>query len=160
MKLSIFTTKDKQNFQRVEIDVNEFHERLLTVRGKKGNAKMNLVSESNLSLYDLKIGDLLHVFIFKDEMGTFYEMPYVKDSFMDLKIPLEMEKQVDVIRESFKLKQERISQLIDHMIEHGSQKSSEKYKLLSDAFLLVLQDPTYFQELQAIVGNEGEYRES
>jgi hypothetical protein len=156
MKVSIFTTEDKQNFQRIEIDVIEFQEYHLIIRGKKGNIKVKFMRESNLSLFDLKIGDLLHVFIFKDDMGTLHEMPYVKDySFIDLQIPLEMEKQVNLIRESFKLKQERISQLIDHMIEHGSQKSSEKYKLLSDAFLLTLQDPSYFQELQAIVGKHG-----
>ena len=156
MKVSIFATEDKQKFQRIEVNVLEFHEQSLLVRGKKEDIKMKLMSESNRSFHDLKIGDLLHVFVFKDDMGTLHEMPYIKDfSFMDLQVPLEMEKQVDLIRESFKVKQERISQLIDHMIENGSQKSSEKYKLLSDAFLLVLQDPTYFQELQAIVGKKG-----
>ncbi|MHA1715190.1 MAG: hypothetical protein ACTSXP_06075 [Promethearchaeota archaeon] len=157
MILSIFMKEEGDKFQRKELDIIEFRDYHLLIRNRRGIKRIILDENSQHTLYDLKSGDLLHVYITPDSIEKFHVMPYVKGSFLsNLEIPIEMENQIGEIGKSFKIKQERISEFMNHMIENGSKKSSEKFKMLADAFMLIMEDPSYFQELKKLVNKNGD----
>ncbi|MHA1253028.1 MAG: hypothetical protein ACTSRP_23780 [Candidatus Helarchaeota archaeon] len=152
MKLWIFQNMDNVR-KRIEIKVHSFKHRYLLIQTKnygKNLIKMKLMDDK-FSFFDLKIGDILYVYI-KDNITRCYPLESVKDlSPAELGLSSHQQILISKVKEADERYINEIQNTTKFIIDHFAHINTENFRVLVEAVIFAISDPLKMEALKKII---------
>ena len=101
------------------------------------------------SFLKLRIGDLLQVYIKGEDYSKAYVMDYMKDfTPTELGLSLEHQSLLSQVKNSENAKLRTIQEIANQLIEIHSNDNINKFKVLTEAFNMAIQNPEFMTEIK------------
>ena len=150
MKMYIFR-KDGRDFERIKIEVDMIRKRSVIIRHK--GQIMTLEWDSEYTFEQLKIDDILNIYILGEDYSKGYVLPHLRDlSIKDLDIKTVVLSQLEKIKQSTIEEKDTAMQLLRGIVLFYTGKNMEDLNFLKDIVSLTgANDQNEFKKLKEAV---------
>jgi hypothetical protein len=136
-------------YKKILVDIHSFKNSFLIIQKGRSLIRATLQVEIPLSLYDLRTGDIIHVYIKEGDLSKLYLMDYAKAHFVPGQyLETQTQEIITDMAEKNQLELTAIKNNINYIVQHHSDLTIDKFRTLTEALFFATTDPSFVKQIQ------------